>query len=452
MRHLLLASALVLAIAHPATASEPHRLVVRSAAAPRPAFKHQLLPDLAESNTGNAAHWYLRSFAEQRMFFFGKEATEQRERYLTAPLRELTKEPRDYGGSALTQADWAARLDTIDWQVLQRLQSEGLELTQPELTALAVLGKALQARFRIHVASRHFDDCIRDVKTMFGLARHLGECPTVKANLLGITIAGQALQTLEEMMQQPGCPNLYWAFSDLPTPLVDLRKGLQGHRALASKDLQVMVDDTRMSDDDLEKVVERLSGMLAYTRQQHGRPPRSFRAVLAGMAKDSDRVMAARKVLIGAGSPEALAPSFSPRQILLLEARLDYEIRRDEAMKLLTLSPWQMEVPSESEPAKPAGSGLLADLLPPVLEHRLAQARLEQEIAVLRHVEALRMFAAGHAGNLPARLEDISLALPVDPFTGKPFQYELEKGTARLRSGSAKYPEFRIDVTVEIEK
>ena len=43
--------------------------------------------------------------------------------------------------------------------------------------------------------------------------------------------------TLEEMIQQPGCPNLYWALTDLPSPLVDLRKGLQGNRALVAADL-----------------------------------------------------------------------------------------------------------------------------------------------------------------------------------------------------------------------
>ena len=64
---------------------------------------------------------------------------------------------------------------------------------------------------------------------------------------------------------------------------------------------------------------------------------------------------------------------------------------------------------------------------------RLAQGRLEQRIALLRHVEAIRMYAAENGRKLPATLDDIKLPLPVDPFTGKPFRYSFEKDTAHLR-------------------
>jgi hypothetical protein len=78
--------------------------------------------------------------------------------------------------------------------------------------------------------------------------------------------------------------------------------------------------------------------------------------------------------------------------------------------------------------------GLFADLLPPVLPLRREQARLEQRIALLRVIEAIRMHAAEHHGQLPATLADIAVPLPDDPFTGKPFGYELDGATAKLRS------------------
>jgi hypothetical protein len=61
---------------------------------------------------------------------------------------------------------------------------------------------------------------------------------------------------------------------------------------------------------------------------------------------------------------------------------------------------------------------------------------LERQIALLRHVEALRLYAAGHGGKLPARLSDIPVPLPVDPFSGKPFDYSVEATTAHLRGES----------------
>ena len=59
-----------------------------------------------------------------------------------------------------------------------------------------------------------------------------------------------------------------------------------------------------------------------------------------------------------------------------------------------------------------------------------------RQIALLRHVEALRLHAARHDGKLPARLCDISVPLPEDPFTGKPFDYTVEGTTAHLRGES----------------
>src|SRR5438128_1133891 len=82
-----------------------------------------------------------------------------------------------------------ARLDTPDWQVLDRVQSEGTDLRLPELDSLRLLGTALQVRFRGEVARRDFDDAVRTAKTMFALARHLGEHPTTAANRTGLAVA-----------------------------------------------------------------------------------------------------------------------------------------------------------------------------------------------------------------------------------------------------------------------
>src|SRR4029079_4421854 len=119
-----------------------------------------------------------RSFAEQRTFFFAKESIADRDRYRTMPLKDVPGyKLKGYGGYALTQADWGARLDTPDWQALDRLQNEGPDLTLPVLDSLRVLGEALQVRFRGEVARRDFDAAIVTAKTMLALARHLGEFP-----------------------------------------------------------------------------------------------------------------------------------------------------------------------------------------------------------------------------------------------------------------------------------
>lgn len=460
MPRVLLAIVAIAAFSLNALAGEPGETAVRLTVPPmpaaKPALKYLLLPEVGELTPGNAAQWYLRCFAEQRNFFYGKEATAERARLLNAPLSEINAEKmQGYGGNALRQADWAARLNTVDWQILQRTQTEGLELAQPELASLHILGTALQARFRIEIAGKQFDAAIRTAKTMFAFAHHLGENPTEAANRLGLTIADLTLDTLEELLQQPGCPNLYWALTDLRCPLVDLRNGFQGTGILVANELKPLRDDSSMTDEEIEKVVSRMSGVLGFTREQAGQTPRNFRVALAARIKDAEKIRLARRQLIEAGGAEGLVPNFPPLQVILLNEKNEYELKRDQRVKLLALPSWQIDALSNAE-REPKSEGLLADLLPQVLKLRHIQGRFEQRIALLRHVEALRMYAANHEGKLPERLTDVTVPLPVDPFTGKPFPYEVEGVTAHIRGGSPrseeKNPAYNIHMAVTIKK
>jgi hypothetical protein len=84
--------------------------------------------------------------------------------------------------------------------------------------------------------------------------------------------------------------------------------------------------------------------------------------------------------------------------------------------------------------------------LPAIRTARGAIARADRGIAVLRVLEALRIYAASHEGTLPAGLEDIKeVPIPDDPVTGEPFVY-LRDGEKALLQG----PTFR-DVLLNYE-
>ena len=119
-----------------------------------------------------------------------------------------------------------------------------------------------------------------------------------------------------------------------------------------------------------------------------------------------------------------------------MDEKRDYEVQRDERMKLLALPLWQIDALNGGKSEESDGDGLFADLLPHIIKLRRTQGRLERQIALLRHVEALRMYAAEHDGKLPAKLSDISVPLPIDPFTGKPFVYAVDGATAHIRGCS----------------
>src|SRR5262249_39789372 len=148
----------ILALPSPARSGEKSvSLTVAPAAAPRRALQYQLLPEISELNPGNAAHEYLKCFMEQYYFFFSKQAVAARGRSRGAPFNELPlRQVRDYGGGALRRADWAARMDSLDWQGLLAPQSAGLEAPPAEVGTMQVLAKALHVRFRGEVAEQRF--------------------------------------------------------------------------------------------------------------------------------------------------------------------------------------------------------------------------------------------------------------------------------------------------------
>jgi hypothetical protein len=121
-------------------------------------------------------------------------------------------------------------------------------------------------------------------------------------------------------------------------------------------------------------------------------------------------------------------------QVILLDEKRAFEVQRDERLKLLALPLWQIDTLAGS--GELAGDGVLANLLPHIVKLRRTQGRLEQQIALLRHVEALRLYAAAHEGKLAATLTAIPVPLPVDAITGKPFLYSVEGATAHVSNGS----------------
>ncbi len=421
------------------------RLTVSPAPAVQPALKYTLLPDLKDMQPGNAVQGYMLSFMEQEKFFFDKQAVERRDQLLNMPLADLPKdELKDYGGSALKQADWAARLDHADWQVLMKLKAEGIQLLIPDVQQLRLLARALKVRFRAEIADHRFDDAVRTAQTMFALSQHLGEHLTFVGNLVGIAIGFQATGPLEEMVGQPGCPNLYWALAYLPNPLVRLDIATQGERIWIEPTFRGLDDSAPMSADELNGIIAYFEKAVEGTKVLEGKPLREWLDV---RSKDEAAVAAARRRLVESGMPQERVSSFPVRQVFLLDEKRACVERHDDVVKLAHLPTAQVDALAAQILAK---GPILFDLAPAFEKVKRAQTRLDQRIAMLRHVEALRLYAAEH-GKLPAKLSDVSVPLPEDPFSRQPFRYELNGKTAHLRGAFPKSEENNPSYNVHYE-
>src|SRR5207302_1347117 len=89
-------------------------------------------------------------------------------------------------------------------------------------------------------AAGNFDGARHTLKTFFGLGRTMEAHPTLIGQLVGVAICTIAVNAVEEFVQQPGAPNLFWALTDFPTPLLSLRLGLEGERTFISLDFEAL--------------------------------------------------------------------------------------------------------------------------------------------------------------------------------------------------------------------
>lgn len=404
------------------------RLTVDPMPAPKPALRYLLLPDLREMSQGNPIPNYLKCMLDQ----------------------DYSSTEEVLGRAALKQADRAARMDKPDWQLMPKLRTDGVSLLLPDVQKLRVLAQSLQGRFRDEIALRRFDDALVTAKTMFALSRHMGEHPTLIGSLVGIAIAMVTIAPLEEMLEQPGCPNLYWALTNMPAPLITFEKGMEGERIFIYAELRDLDDKSPMTPEQIQKLIAHIDKLREF---ELGKIKKT-REWIDERVKDEKYMAAAHSRLVEYGYPEDRLARFPADQIVLLDEKREYEVQRDDAMKGMSLPTW--EALKLLDKILPGKEGLFTGFAPALSKVRRAQGRLEQRIALLRHAEALRLYAAGHEGKLPAKLAEIDVPLPVDPFTGKPFRYELKDGAAHLRGtppkGDEKNPAYNLHYEITIRK
>src|SRR5262249_35768963 len=157
-----------------------------------------------------------------------------------------------------------------------KLKTDGIGLLLPDVQKLRTLAAGLKERFHAEAGLGHFDDALVTVRTMFAMSRHMGEHPTLIGDLVGIAIAYQAIPPLEEMLEQPGCPNLYWGLTNLPTPLIALDKGMEGERMLIGGELRDLDDTAPMSPAQLKKLIAYVDKILEWTQQPKDKTARGY--------------------------------------------------------------------------------------------------------------------------------------------------------------------------------
>jgi hypothetical protein len=426
----------------------PKPLILSPAAAPEPALKYRLLPELIDQRPGNAAEHYRK--AGDKLAAIPNEQLLQTDEWINMPLADL---PRDRVRTFLASckeifeiAEAGARCESCDWDLTTEIRAKGIQFSLEGMQRMRTLAMLCRLRMRLEIAEGHYDRAVYTARVGLSMARHVGDAPTLISSLIGIALASVTLNGVEELMTQPGAPNLVWALSTLPRSFIDLRRPLQGERLMAyscfpGMDRVLLDPDADLTAEENKKICDFL------TNKDNMLSIATNRTALAALlvAKNEE----AKKYLEKGGWTRERLNRMSPLQVGMLHALTEYDQYLDELVKWQALPYWeaqpalqqanqrrrQMRAQGWAMLVEAPAVPLAALLVPAVDKVFNARTRLDRRIAVLAAVEAIRLHAASNGGQLPETLASVRVApVPLDPGTGKPFVYRVE-GTKGFLSG-----------------
>jgi hypothetical protein len=367
---------------------------------------------------------------------------------MQAPLKDFPcDEVREFLKSLDTtfaELDAAARCESCDWGLTERIREKGINTLLPDVQECREFASFLQLKIRLEVAERRYGDAIRSIQTGYALARHVADQPSVICALVGIAISQIITARLEELLQQPDAPNLYWALTDLPRPFVSLRKPLQGERIMVYATFPGMAEVAAdpnagpLNEEQMKKLAEQVRALL---NDQGGEEWKRLKGELDRGLRLSERYEAVKRRLIAEGRPKEKVDAMPPLQGALLDALERYDRYLEDVMAVESLPAWQArpvleaaEKRRKEEDARADGPALSTDKMLPALTKLFnARTRIDRRLAALRCVEAVRLYAAAHGGQLPKSLSEIKeVPIPVDPLTGQDFLYTVEADRAVL--------------------
>jgi len=446
---------------------EVHRLTVSPSAEPVPALKYELLPDIMEEIDGNAAVYLGKEKAEETAFFSKRDLWEKiEERWQTAPLEELRSDEQTMillgDGPPYYYLNQAARCRYCDWQLPYRRETF-YTILLPEIQESRQFARILACRARIQIARGKLDEALKTFQTGYGIGRHVADNETLVGGLVGIAMCGSISEQVLEYIQQPDAPNLYWALTMLPRPMIDLRRAVEVERHSLElcfpelSNLESIHDDSDGWRDRVYGLVEKIEDLgLMSEMGRHSGIYRNSATLNLLAVKSYPR---AKQSLIQQGFSEEVVESMPVGQVLLIDLVRTFERIRDDAFKWFYvpfdearegMKRARAELDQSQEELREV-LPLANAMLPPLMACRNAVVRTERNLAAMRVIEALRLHAHENGGKLPERLEDVTVVpVPPNPATGKPFSYRLENDTAilELPKSDGVYFSYRYEIKI----
>lgn len=417
--------------------------------APKPAgraLEWSLTVDPLDQQPGNAAPLWLRAGGSARAVRYGWTNQEFAwgsggvggTALMDLPRADVRALLKKYD-AALRIAELASLRARCDWEYPPLTIQNIPDIPHDDIQAAREVVRLLSLRCRVELSDRNFDTAIKDLRVGLALGKHLCDSEYLIQDLVGIAITAIMFSRVEEWMEVPGSPNLYWPLTELPRPLVDVRKTIRSELNTIYRSFPSLreLKAKKLSAEEAQALVERFFQQF---QKMVGNDVPGWQTKLGTAALAMKYYPTAKKELIARGRTEKEVDAMPTVQVVALFYLEEYDRVRDEIVKLLQL-PLHQSYPEfekidkvEVPKARANGNFPLAQLMPSLTKTLAAQSRTERNIAGYRAAEALRMHI-GLTGKVPAKWADITaVPLPTDPFTGKGFDawYSVKDGKAVL--------------------
>ncbi|WP_422924538.1 hypothetical protein [Singulisphaera sp. PoT] len=403
-------------------------LALSPSPAPVPALRHRLLPLEAELNPGDAAPIYLRLNAENSPEGL-KILAEKPHALLALPFDQFpTTEARklvDQWRVRLAQIEYGAHRQTCNWNyTIPEEREHVIDILLPDAQSLRNWARLVALKARVEIAEGKHDEALRTIQTGLALSRHLGEGPFLINTLVGIASASMMLDRIEELVERPGAPNLYWTLTALPSPLIPIRRAVTYEYKMCEWLLPEMTDlDRPRTGAEWTARLARFHGRIlktvaAYQIEDDATPKEldKFREWVLPESRDDLK------------SKLGKLDGLHDDQMILMFYGMRYRDLYDEVYKATYLPIHEAQKvytqgKSQLRAVKQGPLRLFSSLIANVETGHSSEAIADRRIAALRVVEALRLHGAV-AGRLPKSLDEVDVVpLPNDPITGRKFDY-----------------------------
>ncbi len=420
---------------------------VDAAPEPQPAMRYRFWPS-ADSLQGGSGHaMLLKVMVEIKIRpLAAKEIDELSNGALSTPekvdsARKLLKS-LDYQISLLRTMAFCRDMQWEGGPWRGRVDGPNAYLFQlGEIQESRLIARLLMLKARVHLIDRDFDAACNTILIGFRLSYLTGQGDNVIQNLVSLAISAMMRALIEEMIQTPGSPNLYWALLSIPTPLVSMREPFEQELAgirRAFPDL-AQARSAGWTEEEARQRWTRAVTDLAMVSDDRS-TGLSGLGILQGL-DTSLYVELARSRLRAAGVTEEELSKLAPSAIVMTDTTMELQRRADQLLKSMLLpgktrrtylsahSLGQDEsVEQVQNERTTSGASLFLSVLASSIPQ--ASAAVDRQPTMLRRLatlEAVRMHVATHNGAVPLTLDELSPVPALHAFdTETPFEYRIE--------------------------